>query len=116
VGQTLAAAAGSGNFADSSARRGGQSVIGGYHDSFAQTSPVGSFAANTLGLFDMSGNVWQWIAEPYNPTSRWGVQRGGSWATSKDAELSLSYRNVVDPAGREVIYGFRVVLVPGAER
>ncbi len=95
--------AGAGNFADSLARR--------THDGFAQTSPVGSFAANRLGLHDMTGNVWQWIREPYSPASRWGVMRGGSWATEKAAELSLSYRNVVDPAGREVIYGFRCVLV-----
>jgi serine/threonine protein kinase/formylglycine-generating enzyme required for sulfatase activity len=103
-----------GNFADSSLRRSGQALIPGYHDGFPQTSPVGSFAANGLGLFDMSGNVWQWVMEPYNPTSRWGVMRGGSWATEKQAELSLSYRNVVDPTGREVIYGFRVVLDPGS--
>jgi serine/threonine protein kinase len=103
-----------GNFADSSLRRSGQPSISGYHDGFSQTSPVGSFAANKLGLYDMNGNVWQWILEPYNPSSRWGVMRGGSWATEKQAELSLSYRNVVDPAGREVIYGFRVVLDPGS--
>jgi hypothetical protein len=104
-----------GNFADSSLRRTGQAAIAGYHDGYAQTSPVGSFAANALGLYDMCGNVWQWVLEPYNPTSRWGVMRGGSWATEKLAELSLTYRNVVDPAGREVIYGFRVVLDPGSE-
>jgi len=105
---------GAANFADSSLRRSGQSSISGFHDGFPQTSPVGSFAANPLGIFDMSGNVWQWVLEPYNPTSRWGVMRGGSWATDKQAELSLTYRNVVDPAGREVIYGFRVVLDPGS--
>jgi len=92
-----------GNFGDGIPRR--------HHDGFPQTSPVGSYAANRLGLFDMVGNVWQWIGEPYSPASRWGVLRGGSWATVKAAELSLSYRNVVDPAGREGIYGFRCVLV-----
>jgi len=105
---------GAANFADSSLRRSGQAAIPGFHDGFAQTSPVGSFPANALGLHDMSGNVWQWVVEPYNPASRWGVLRGGSWATEKQAELSLSYRNVVDPTGREVIYGFRVVLDPGS--
>ncbi|MEQ1859839.1 MAG: bifunctional serine/threonine-protein kinase/formylglycine-generating enzyme family protein [Chthoniobacteraceae bacterium] len=102
---------GSGNFADTSLKRSGQASIAGYHDGFPQTSPVGSFAANKLGLHDMSGNAWQWILEPYSPGSRWGVLRGGSWATDKPAELSLSYRNVVDPTGHEVIYGFRCVLV-----
>lgn len=103
-----------GNFADTSLRRSGQPAISGYHDGFSQTSPVGSFPANEFGIYDMCGNVWQWIMEPYNPTSRWGVLRGGSWATEKQAELSLTYRNVVDPTGREVIYGFRIVLDPGS--
>lgn len=103
--------AGAGNFADSSLRRSGQTVIGNYHDGFPQTSPVGSFAANSRGLFDVCGNVWQWVLDPYNASGRWHVLRGGSWATDKPAELSLSYRNVVDPDAREVIYGFRCVLV-----
>jgi formylglycine-generating enzyme required for sulfatase activity len=105
---------GTGNFADASLRGTGQGAIAGYHDGYPQTSPVGSFAPNALGLFDISGNVWQWILEPYSPGSRWGVLRGGSWANHKPAELWSSYRNVVDPSSREVIYGFRCVLVAEA--
>jgi len=107
--------AGAGNFADRPSRR-GSAGIAGYRDGFAATSPVGSFPANALGLFDMSGNVWQWCDDFYKPGSRWGVLRGGSWGTSAPGELRSSYRNVVDRSERDVIYGFRCVLVPEAER
>jgi hypothetical protein len=89
---------GSGNYATDSA------------DGFAATAPVGRCKANAAGLYDMGGNVWEWCADPYKPGSRWGVLRGGSWANSNRAELLSSYRNVVDRAERDVIYGFRCVL------
>ena len=107
----------SGNFADASLRK--QPFIAGYNDGFPQTSPVGSFPANKAGLFDMSGNVWQWVEDSYHggPARKdWGVLRGGSWGTSKQEELRLGYRDVVSRDERDVIFGFRCVLAPGAER
>lgn len=35
-------------------------------DGFAATSPIGSFPAGKIGLFDMQGNVWEWCQDPYH--------------------------------------------------
>ena len=111
---------GAGNFSDNSLKRRGMPTIPGYHDGFPQTSPVGSFPPNRFGLFDMSGNVWQWCADPYKGGATgahdWGVLRGGSWGTASPAELRSSYRNVVERSERDVLYGFRCVLDLGAAR
>lgn len=111
---------GAGNYADRSAKRRGGSVIENYVDNFAATSPVGSFKPNSLGIYDLGGNVWEWCADSYKETAGssardWGVLRGGSWATSNRVEMQSSYRNVIDRNDRDVIYGFRCVLTNQAD-
>lgn len=104
----------SGNFADASTKK--NAGISGYIDGWPQTSPVGSYPATASGLFDMTGNVWQWVADSYRgPQARktWGVLRGGSWGTSQQNELQLGYRDVVDPKERDPIFGFRCVIEMG---
>ncbi len=86
----------------------------------ARTVQVGSFAPNRLGLYDMSGNVWEWCIDWYQPYSNNGtnagssasssgrVLRGGSWFNAP-FECRSSYRLTRSPSNRETFVGFRVV-------
>jgi serine/threonine protein kinase len=105
-----------GNFADLTASgTPGMSIertIYNYDDGFAQTAPVGSFPANSLGLFDLSGNVQEWVEDDYSKlgTDSPGVLRGGGWNTFQSENLYSGSRNAVPRASQDAIYGFRVVI------
>jgi formylglycine-generating enzyme required for sulfatase activity len=103
---------GSGNFADetlSAKKKDAYRVIDGYNDGYADTSPVGAFAPNRYGLFDMGGNVWQWCDDWYDASRHGRVLRGGS-CVCVPGMLLLSYRNAFGPGHFYEYIGFRCVL------
>jgi len=85
------------------------------------TTPVGTFAANRWGLYDMHGNVLEWCwdldgnyrrgakTNPVGASSGWHrVNRGGSWGHSART-LRSAWRNLAEPVSSYYSLGFRVV-------
>jgi sulfatase modifying factor 1 len=96
-----------------------------YHPDYAANgaAPVGSFAPNGYGLYDMAGNSSEWCwdfydsayyssspgLDPTGPiTGPNRVLRGGSWALNASC-ARCCYRGYNEPGGTDVSYGFRCV-------
>lgn len=111
-----------GNIADESANGLVRFYVPRYSDGFPKLAPVGSFPAEPSGLFDMTGNVSEWVHDQYSliPPSRGEllvdplgdpggsshVIKGSSWKSGTRTQLRASYREGASSGSDDV--GFRL--------
>ena len=112
----------SGNYADVSASQLLPTTLVTYDDGFPVSAPVGTYDANAFGIYDLGGNVAEWIQDfytldlletsqliddPLGPENgRLHVVRGASWRSATPQDLRLSARGS-GFEGREDV-GFRI--------
>lgn len=109
---------GSGNFAghDSIGIEGisEKSIIPEFKDGHARIAPVGSSAADPRGLYQVAGNMTEWVSDRFGgtdpDTSDHGLVRGGSWRSWSREELNASHRRPISAETRADNIGFRVIL------
>jgi len=88
------------------------------------TRPTGTYPPNAYGLYDMAGNVWEWVSDWYasdyysisdsrNPrgpeSGSMRIVRGGSWVNEDVGMLRCAYRHQVPPDTYAHSVGFRIV-------
>ena len=123
-----------GNFGDKNAQSLLAFTLPDYNDGYSASAPVGKYPANHHGIYDLGGNVSEWVNDWYNAKGNlaansassklnplgpsegeFHVVRGASWAKGHPPQLRLAYRDFGAKGKYDI--GFRIarsVLAPAA--
>ena len=112
----------SGNYADESAESLMTNVLSNYWDGYPVSSPSNKFKPNSIGIYDLGGNVSEWVNDYYSTMNRqvnelnkdpigpeegsMRVIRGSSWRHSTITALRFAYRDYGTQGRLDV--GFRI--------
>ncbi len=73
--------------------------LGSCGDRFDRSAPAGSFQANGFGLYDMHGNVWEWVADCWNRGYAGAPADGSVWLRGDCSVRVLRGGSYIDPPG-----------------
>jgi serine/threonine protein kinase len=95
----------------------GTPALPSYNDGFPGASPVEAFKADTRGIFGLSGNAWEWVADDFGGAdpnkAKLGTARGAGFRSADRDELQSGYRMSMPQEARRDDVGFRVMLSDG---
>ena len=108
-----------GNFADRSAAHVVGRIIYGFNDNYVVSAPVGTFKPDARGIYDLAGNVAEWINDYYEippespatdpmgpPSGQYHVIKGSSWMSGTVSDLRIAFRDYGEDGRPDL--GFRV--------